>query len=461
MNKKKNRSPGTLRTSRTTAVRRADPLGEAKAKPFTARELRRISAEISARGLPSFETTRFELLDIDPWNVHASWHIAPEDMAAARAKLPRDARNAALVLRFSDVSPRSLDPEGPHRRFDIEVPEDSDNRYVNLWRDAKHYSAAIGLRAADGAFVPLARSNEIATPRGGPAPELDFQQIEVRAHDAPPAHRTAVSAVPSAALLRNLLPQRTPPRDEFPQVIAEPVVRAHEEPAFPDLEAPQQEAPETEIAGIADRHDATPAGITADVPGNGSPPTGAAVFPLIPADQIDRYHLLAQTALSQARSAEKLPPLPPADVAAVAPTDVALVSQPLPIPSVPAVDTVVDVDVDSDVAAVPPIEVVPPASLGAGTETAAAESERAPTHVALESLLGKTVFSFGAAADSAADASVHVVIEGRGLPDTVLSLFGAPVPQNPDGSFALRLSLERGPALVALLRQLSLHRIEE
>jgi len=327
-------TPGATATSGNSTRHTRDEPGPV---PFSADELRRISWEISANGLPSVEATRLELMEIDPWNVHAYWHIDVADMAAGRAGLPENARDARLVLRFRDVSPRA-DGTGADEPFDIEVREDSSNWYVNLWRDAKRYSAEIGLRAADGVFVPLTRSNEVTTPRGGPSPGLDFLQVEVRTLSAPEPAPAGGSTTPDDILLRDLFPQRRPPVDEFPLVMPESFDLPLGEPIFPRLELPGQE-----------------------------------------------------TATADLRAGEALE-----------------------------------------------------------AATPSAGPERPPTPLALEAILGKSVFS-PSSMDAAVAVSASIVIDGQGSPDAPLSLFGDPVLLQPDGRFTLCLPLECRPDLVALL----------
>lgn len=194
-------------------------------QPFTAAELQQIGSEITTQWFRPVETQCLTLMEIDPWNVYAYWNIAAAEIAAARTRLPGQGRDAALQLRFTDISPRR-DGAAPHEQFAIEVQPDSNNWYVSLWRDARHYSAELGLRAADGTFVALARSNEVATPRATPSSEFDFRVREVRT--PPPAsavHSPAAradndspaSAPPASdCLLRDLYPRRLDPQDGFP-----------------------------------------------------------------------------------------------------------------------------------------------------------------------------------------------------------------------------------------------------
>jgi hypothetical protein len=412
-------------------------------RPFSADELLQIGTDIAAQWFRPVEASCLTLMEIDPWNVHAYWNIAATDLADARARLPAQGRDAALLLRFTDISPR-LGVSAPHDQFDIEVHQESNNWYVNLWRDAWHYSAELGLRAADGAFTPLLRSNEVSAPRAGPSPELDFRELEVRSPRHAESVQTAGESDVGDLLLRDLFPKRLQPHDDYPLVIAEAEhsAVALDEPEFPSLNG---EADDADIADILQQ-------MAADVEISGSAAGKAARelsghFPFIAAAEIAPYHDLARQAKRQvlASAPSPLPPLPPITQDAIASTDVELLPQPLPIPTpIPSATERNDMaegrlgDVlGSDTAVTRPPTVV--------------STSRTP--VPLEALLAGTVFSPGHG-DALVLADAHVIIKGQVAPDTPLMLFGKRVQLRADHSFTLKLPLQRGPELAALLHHL-------
>lgn len=409
------RGPG--RTART----------QAGPQPFSADELRRISRQISSAWFVPPAGSRLTLLEIDPWRVHAYWFIAEADLEAARATLPRHGQDTDLVLRFTDISPGLTRAEALHARFDIPVQRANNNWYVDLWRDAKRYSAELGLRAPDGAFVPLARSNEAETPRGGPSPQLDFRQLEVRAPRALAPGSASGGTDLSEQLLKDLYPQRVRSGDGFPLAMAEPEAWPPEEPAFPQL------AEEADAEGLP-FPEAMPEDRPSDTGSGGS--AAAAGFPVIASDEIDPYRARARRA--EARLLAGLETrLPEVAAESVAPTDVTLAPQPLPIrlAAEPAGSAGNAPRVDH------PENVHPFADAAGGMP------------VSLESLLSGAVSSYGQGVPPA-HAAVEVLIQGRGVPDARFLLFGKPVPADADGVFTVRLPLERGPELAALLHRL-------
>ncbi len=330
MKKPNPKLPGMHAAGRHTMARTAGAAGRRSTQPgkvrpapapFSAAELRQISEQISAAWFPPMAANRLTLLDIDPWRLHAYWHVAAQDLAAAQASLAGGGRDARLVLRFTDLSPR-LPGAQPHEHFDIEVEQRHNNWYLDLWRDAKHYVAELGLRAADGDFIALVRSNEVVTPRAGPSPELDFRQIEVRSPRALPDHGSGPEPNQRDSLLRDLFPKRLQPGEDYPLIIPAPGAAGLEEPAFPALDELNDvdAGHRVQVSSAPDRaRDAEKAS------------TGAE-FPVIQAAEIDPYRALARRAKARMRAGIESR-LPPVAADTVSPTDLELLPLPLPIPA--------------------------------------------------------------------------------------------------------------------------------
>ena len=443
--------PPGRRAARPPVALRGKPGKSTTGKaPFTAAELRRISNEITTNWFRPVEANRLTLLEIDPWRLHAYWTVAETDFAAAKASLPGDPEDATLVLRFTDLSPRT-NGTPPHGHFDIEVEQASNNWYIDLWRDAKHYAAALGWRGADGTFVSLARSNEVVTPRGGPSPELAFRNMEVRTPGLPGMQPSAVSTAPAAndALLLELFPKRLLPEDGYPLALPEASDTILDEPAFPKL-------------------DAAPTQTTApDQPAAAEEPSDGRGFPAIGPAEIEHYRTLAKKTKLRVLSniATHLPPVAPDTVS---PTDVELIPQPLPewasVPEAAPGDLPADTAVMDEAT----VETASTAEdvFGAYDDNLAydllakpeppyppATTATGQPHLPLEAMLASTVFSPGRD-DSPVEVSAHLVIQGRGTPDSSLLLLGERVRVQADGSFRVELPLDHGPELSELLHRL-------
>jgi hypothetical protein len=422
---------------------RAVPAPEAAAgpKPFSALELRQISTHITTQWFLPVEDKRLTLLEIDPWRVHAYWNVPEAEVAAARASLPGEGKNAALVLRFTDLSPQTADAAPPHPRFDIEVQQNRNNWYIGLWRDAKHYSAELGVRAPDGAFVGLVRSNEVVTPRAGPSPDLDFRHLEVRPPRLLQAQSPTGATSSSDRLLRELFPRRLPQEDDYPLAVADTAGVVLDEPPFPSLE------PATgEIGEPIGRWDLPP---SADLPGaalcDGDSTGEADRFPLVGAGEIDPYRTAARREKARVL-ATMSSRLPPVAEETVSPTDVELNPQPLPVP-VPRAVASAD-------------EPLPDEAGGPGPEGYSLGTPRAQAGgtsygwlpMPLEVVLAGAIFSPGQGV-SPVEVFADLVIRGRSGLATPVTLCGEPVQTGEDGSFSVLLPLAHGTELAELIRR--------
>jgi hypothetical protein len=479
--KKKQVDPSCGHIGQFSAVGRRGELSPARVtprdlQPFTFNELRHIGEEITAQCFRPVETRHLTLMAIDPWNLHASWHIAGADLEVARAGLPGRGRGAVLLLRFADISPNN-NGIVPHAHFDVEVDEFSSNRYVNLWRDARHYSAELGLRAADGSFVCLVRSNEVETPRAGPSPEFHFSERQVRAPDVPvdvpEAGRTDVSDF----LLRDLFPRWSEPQDDaYPlaDVGGLPSDDPLQEPAFPQLSA---ELSEIDIAQVlANSVSGVPLPRFGMAAAN-SEPSGD--FPCIAAADIASWHKHALDKRSQvlAGQGSPMPQLPQLMPGMVAPTHLKLTPQPLPFLSatLPVVSPArvtahvegaasvstetwaTDLQPQFDASDMSDADEVTEAVDASATPSVMAQVRASgQDRVALEALLAGAVGS-SAPGHLPLHVAAHLVIEGYVAPDTLLTLYGKPVPLQPGGQFSVALPLPRGPELATVLHHWRSH----
>lgn len=377
--------------------------------PYTAEELRVISEEISLRAWPVPAVSRLELMEIDPWNVHAYWHIHASDMTKCRSRLAKNGLNAKLVLRFSDVSPKQ-DLNGLHDQFDIEVTEGSDNWYINLWRDGKHYLAEIGLRTDEGVFEVLSTSNEVITPRAYPSAEFDFYLTDARVPSMPAPATAIIPRISNEHLLRNLFPKRLSSEEAFPWVEQKPPSPLQDELALPALD-------ETEREDGASRE-----------------------FPLLDQREIEKYGALTRKTREEILAGTQFPALDAPPSGSVAPTGVTFDTHSSAIPQV---------NLPEDAVQLSQAEVLGHAGEGAGIpENRVGGYHSSP--VPLEMHLGLSTLS-SSSVDSPFSYEARLVIEGTCSPGTHLLFFGERVDLAPDGNFCIQLPLERGPELLEFM----------
>ncbi len=162
-------------------MRRSEHRGSRRPAAYPASSTRRRRPFVDADTLPaSYNTTQVTLIARDPYWIHAYWDIAPDSVRAAEARLGNGAVGAAFVLRMYDVTAVDFDGSNANHWFDVEVGAEARDWYVNLWCDNVAYCAEIGLRASDGRFCALARSNVVMTPRASASPRTDLIWMEVR-----------------------------------------------------------------------------------------------------------------------------------------------------------------------------------------------------------------------------------------------------------------------------------------
>ena len=112
----------------------------------------------------------------DPHTLFAYWEVTEEGKGAARASLGGDGR---LVLRVYAVTVRA---EGGllTETIDHELDWDHGRRYFGAPRPGAHVSAAVGLRAADGRFAPIAQAPRIRVPYAEPGPAGPVEWMDVK-----------------------------------------------------------------------------------------------------------------------------------------------------------------------------------------------------------------------------------------------------------------------------------------
>jgi hypothetical protein len=106
-----------------------------------------------------YEDDRITLICRDPNWLHAYWDLNPASVSRARGLLDDAADH--FVLRLHHFPALAGQASG---QTDIEVNAAARNWYLHGGRPGHAFEIEIGLRAADGRFVPLARSNRVTAP---------------------------------------------------------------------------------------------------------------------------------------------------------------------------------------------------------------------------------------------------------------------------------------------------------
>lgn len=153
---------------------------EQSPKPIRAEELRQVSEEISRAypvesRVPDF--SEVVLLEIDPYRIHAYWHVTPGDLQTARRthSLP----NAPLVLRLYDISEGSFEerPEAPDESMAISGL--SGETYYEGLAEGHVYVADLALLREDGSMVRLTHSNPVHLPPSGESEVYELVVVDI------------------------------------------------------------------------------------------------------------------------------------------------------------------------------------------------------------------------------------------------------------------------------------------
>lgn len=158
----------------------------------------------------SYGKSRLTVLAVNPYLVYAYWDF---DASALPCPPP------PAILRFHDVT-----PDFPGASFDVAVDLEARSWYVPVWSPARTYSVDLGWSEEDQ-FHPLAKSNQVETPRAWPVTQVE--PFLTSAPAAPPPDGRAAAETEATA---------TPPRSQS-EALSEPP----EFPRLPDALSPLED----------------------------------------------------------------------------------------------------------------------------------------------------------------------------------------------------------------------------
>ncbi|MDD5438760.1 MAG: DUF4912 domain-containing protein [Candidatus Omnitrophica bacterium] len=128
----------------------------------------------------NYNSTQVVLLPRDPHWVHAYWNVAANTIDEIRQAYGSGFDKSMFTLRLYDITAIDFNGQNANRVIDIPVGGDARNWYLNMWCDNVTYCADFGIRTHDADFVPIARSNIVATPRLGYSDRSDMIWMEVK-----------------------------------------------------------------------------------------------------------------------------------------------------------------------------------------------------------------------------------------------------------------------------------------
>jgi len=434
MANKNRKNKATAKSSSPRQVSKTKPGTDQQPLSFSQEELRELSFEISARWFSQKPATRFTLSVVHPWRIHAYWHISKAMMEKA---LKTATAPHALIIRVIDLTPTSQGGSYDTESFDVEVDGLENNWYIDLRQPGKHYIAELGLRSADSTLYPFARSNKIQVPRSEPSSVLGIKTAEYKRAAHLQNAQTEDKQPYSVAHLTDLLPSF----NRFPEVKPQKKSRV---PTASSLKT------NTDTNAYTDRkipHTSTNFSIGAKHPGN--PPRVLNESP-------EEYWL-----------SNTLPPH----------TNNNPLSEPLgsaPYTGFPQINTAqlaayhetakaykgsFSYDLDQNFSKTEPLgKTISDTLETTATETPtdsiekhhATQSMKRKAAIALEDILAESLFS-GTGLNKKLNMSVQLELSGTSIDDQILTLFGNPIETDLTGRFSIRLKLDSGPGLAALV----------
>lgn len=105
----------------------------------------------------------------DPWWMHVYWQVMDATWSRLRKELKDLFDTAKRALRVYDVSKINFNGSNAHSFFDIEVPLNADNWYIDTVNAGRSWCIDFGLKLSGGRFITIVRSNIATTPLEGPS----------------------------------------------------------------------------------------------------------------------------------------------------------------------------------------------------------------------------------------------------------------------------------------------------
>jgi hypothetical protein len=125
-----------------------------------------ISRSLFTEELPlGYAKDRMVILTRDPRWLYVYWELSRQKAS--------NLGGAAKILRVYDVTQVIFDGTNARSFFDVEIPGQVDNWYIDTRQPSRSWCVELGVRTVDGKFRALLRSNITTTPLNGPSDVTD------------------------------------------------------------------------------------------------------------------------------------------------------------------------------------------------------------------------------------------------------------------------------------------------
>lgn len=148
-------------------------------KELTQERLREIAWEVGGQYPIPLTADYIALSMVHPHLGHVHWHIHEESLVAIKVKYGEAFNYVPLIIRVYDVTDVIFDGLNAHSFFDLQVGGLNGNYYFAVPQLGRTYLAEIGLRAGDGTYRLVARSNSIYIDRDRPVGNYQIEGLFV------------------------------------------------------------------------------------------------------------------------------------------------------------------------------------------------------------------------------------------------------------------------------------------
>lgn len=130
----------------------------------------------------TYGETKIVLVPVHPFLVHVYWDLGPDLFREilSRQRRARGRKSPRPTLRFYDAAGSGGSEGGTPGDFDVDVKLEAMNWYVHVWKPARSYIVELGLKTAQGRFIPIARSNGARVAPALPSEVRDERYLLVR-----------------------------------------------------------------------------------------------------------------------------------------------------------------------------------------------------------------------------------------------------------------------------------------
>ena len=124
--------------------------------------------------------TKIVLMVIDPFWLHAYWHITHSKIEELKNSLGEENFNSSrFVIRVYDITDIDFSGDNAHSYFDQNIGNNARNWYINVGTPDRNFIVDLGLITQSGEFILIARSNVVRSPSATISSQVDEEWMSI------------------------------------------------------------------------------------------------------------------------------------------------------------------------------------------------------------------------------------------------------------------------------------------